>query len=108
MPSSQLVRIGAYQFGQFQALLSEHLQGKSCIQIRIIQAATYQLSILVMFHQAVVGVAGESQGTQAQRIDRRQLQQLKTRLRGAQVGNVKFNQVMAQQVIRSDCQLIQL
>ena len=60
-----------------------------------------------MLDQVVVGVAGEGQGVEAERVHRGQVEQPQPGLGGPQVGEVEVDQVVSQQEVRALGQLVQ-
>ena len=51
-------------------LIVEDLQGEPGIQFRVVDAPALELSVLIVLHQVVIRVAGESQGVESERIYR--------------------------------------
>ena len=56
-------------------LVVEHLQRQPGVQFGIIQTAPYQGSVLVVLDQIMIGVPGEGQRVEPERVHRRQFQQ---------------------------------
>ena len=71
MPSRQ--QVGACIL-QSLLLVAEEFQGKFAVQLRVVDASAFQLSVLVMFHQVVIWVAGKSQRIESECIHRRPAQ----------------------------------
>ena len=55
-------------------LVDKDLHGESGVQIRVVDAASFELSVLVVLDQVVIRVAREGQGIEHQRIHSRKLQ----------------------------------
>ena len=80
-------------------LVAENVQAEAGVQFRVVDAPAFELSVLIVLDQMVIGMAGESQGIEPQGIHRRQAQQSQVGFRRAQMGQVECDQIMAQQVI---------
>ena len=67
MPSEQQIR---GSFAQGLVLIAKDVQRESGIELGIVHPPVLELPVLVVLDQVVVGVAGEGQGIEPQRIDR--------------------------------------
>ena len=104
MPGTQQV---GRRFAQRLPLFAKHLQGEACIQFRIVDPPSFELRILIVLDQVMVGVAGKGQRVQPQGIHPRQPQQAEIGVCGLQVGNVETDQVVAKQAVRAVREVIQ-
>ena len=71
MPSRQPVRMHTAKLLQ---LLAQELDGLPGVQFGIVDASAFELSVLVMLDQGVIGVAREGQWIESERVDRWLLQ----------------------------------
>lgn len=97
----------AVRLSECLLLVGEDLQRETCVQLGIVEATPSERPVLVVLHQVVVRISGKVQGGEAQRGHRRQLQEPQVRVGGAQVGQVKVNEVVAQQEVGALGQLVQ-
>ena len=103
VPGGKELRVG---FGQKLALIVEDFQGQAGVEFRVVDLSAPELAVLVVLDEVVIGVAGKGEGTQQQRIDRRQIQQAQVRLGGPEVRQVESDQVVAEQEVGAVCQLV--
>ena len=91
---------GSQQFGrrtaQLLLLVVEDLQGKSGIQFGVVDPPTFELSVLVVLDQVVIGVARECQWIKPERVHRRQPQQSEAGTDSLQIGQVEIDQIVAE------------
>jgi hypothetical protein len=105
VPSGQQVR---RQRAQSALLVVEDLQREPGIQFRIVFAFAYELAVLVMLDEMVIWVAGKSQWIEPECIYRGQLQQPQPGIRGLQMGQIEFDQIVAQEEFRAIRKIVQL
>ena len=86
---------------------SKSPQRQPCVEFRVVAARPLELAVLVVLDEVMVGVAREGEGTEPERIHRRETQQAEAGLRGAEVGQVEIDEVVAQQEVRADGQAVQ-
>ena len=96
VPSSQDRRVC---FGQSPALVVEDFQGQAGVELRVVDTAAFELAVLVVFDEVVVGVAGEGQGAELQGVNGRQPEQPQVGLGGLEVRQVEVDEVVAQQEV---------
>ena len=94
-------------FRQSLALVVEDFQGQAGVEFRVVDLSAPELPVLVVLDEVVIGVAGEGEGTQQQRIYYRQIQQAQVRLGGPEVRQVESDQVVADQEVGAVCQLVE-
>ena len=51
-------------------LIAEYVQRQPGIEFRIVQPPAFQLSVLIMLYQVVIGIARKSERVEAQRVHR--------------------------------------
>ena len=88
-------------------LIGEHLQRQAGVQVGVVEPSPPELSVLIMLDQVVIGIAGEGQGVEPERVHRRQLQQTQGGIGGPQVGQVEIDQVVPQQEVGVIGQVVQ-
>ena len=74
----------------------------------VVDASAFELSVLIVLDQMMIGVAGEGQGIEPQGIYRRQAQRSQAGFCRTQMGQVERDQIMAQQVIRTLGECVQV
>ena len=104
MPGIQQV---GRRFAQRLPLFAKHLQGEACIQFRIVDPPSFELRVLIVLDQVMVGVAGKSQRVQPQGIRPWQPQQTKIGVYSLEVGNVETDQIVTKQAVRTVREVIQ-
>ena len=86
----------------------EEVQREPGIELWIVQSPALELSILVMLDEVVIGIAGEGQRIEPQRIYRRQPQKPKIGFCLGEVREVEDDQVVAQQEVGPIGEVVQL
>ena len=104
MPGSQQV---GRRIAQSLLLVVEDLERKPSVQLRVVDAAAFELTVLIVLDQVVVGVSGEGERVQSERIHRRQLQEPQPGINGLQMGQVEGDQVVAQEEVSAVGQAVQ-
>ena len=104
MPRCEQVGSGP---GQGFALVDEHLQCQTGIQLRIVQLPPPEPAVLIVLHEMVIGVAREGQRTETQRVHRGQPEQPEVRVRGSQVGQVEGDEVVAEDKGRAFSEIVE-
>ena len=98
VPGGQHVGV---RFTQRFLLIAENVQAEPGVQLRVVDTSAFELSVLIVLDQMVVGMAGEGQGIEPQGIHRRQAQQPQAGFCRGQMRQVERDQIMTQQVIRA-------
>ena len=88
-------------------LVGEDLQRQPGVQFGVVEAAPPKRTVLVVLHQVVVRIAGKRQGIEAQRVYCWHPQQPEVGVGGSQVGQVKVDEVVAQQEVGALGQVVQ-
>ena len=88
-------------------LVVEHLQRQPGVQFGIIQTAPYQGSVLVVLDQIMIGIPGEGQRIEPERVHRGQTQQAQAGICSSQVGQVEADHVVPQHKVRAVSQVVQ-
>ena len=92
---------------QLLELIAKDLQGKSCIELGVVDPPPAELSVVVVLYQMVVRVSREGEGIEHEGIDRRQPQQSQAGVGGPKVGQIEGDQVVAEQEVSSAGESIQ-
>ena len=107
MPSQQKIRCVPRDALQGAPLVMEDFQREPGIEFRVVQSPSFELSVLVVFDEVVVRIAGKGEGVQLQRIHRRQLQQPEIRFRRGQMGQIEGDQVVTEQKVRVSSEVVE-
>ena len=86
----------------------EDLQRESGIQLGVVDASASELSVLVVLDKMVIGVPGEGEGIESERVDRRQPQEAQSRIGGLEVRQIEIDQVVAEQELCPIGKVVQL
>ena len=89
-------------------LVVEQIQREPGIELRVVQPAAFELSVLVVLDQVVIGIARKGERIEPQRIHRRQAQEPKIGLRRLDMREIEGDQVVPEQKGRAVGQHIQL
>ena len=92
---------------QSAPLVLEEIEREPGVEFRVVQTTALELSVLVVLDQVVIGVAGERERIEPQRIHRRHAQEPKIGLRRSQMPEIEVDQVVAEQKGRSVGERIQ-
>ena len=93
MPRCQQAGIGLPQRFQFVA---EDLQRKTGVELRVVHPPALEPTVLVVFDEVVIGIAGKGERAEHQGVQGRELQQPQTGIGRREVGQVEGDQVVAQ------------
>jgi len=104
VPRRQQLRRG---FPQRPPLIAEDLQREAGIELRVVPPPAFEAAVPVVLDEAMVGIAGKSEGPETQRIDGREPQQPQAGLGRHQMRQVEGDQVVAQNEGRSVGEAVQ-
>ena len=104
VPCAEQVRCG---LRQRLALVAVELQRNAGVELGIVHPAALQTAVLVVLDETVIGVAGEGEWAETQRVNGREFQKPDGRLRRRQVGQVEGDQVVSQQEGRALGEVVQ-
>ena len=104
VPCGEQVRCG---LRQRLALVAIELQRNAGVELGIVHPAALQTAVLVVLDETVIGVAGEGERAETQRVDGREFQKPEGRLRRRQVRQVEGDQVVSQQEGRALGEVVQ-
>ena len=93
---------------QLTLLVGEELQRQTGVDLRVVPVPPLELSVLVVLHQVVVGVAGKGERVEPQCVHGRNAQKSEIGVRRLQVREIEGDQVVSQQKCRPLGQCIQL
>ena len=77
-------------------LVAEKLQRKTGVELGIVDPSALEPAVLIVLDQVVIGIAGEREGAETQRVHGRQRQHPQVRPRRPEVREIEGNQVMAE------------
>ena len=93
---------------QCAPLVAEKVQRETGIELGIVQAPAFELSVLVVLHQVVIGVSGKSERIESQRVHRRHAQKPEVGLHRLELRKIEGDKVVPEQKGRSLGKRIQL
>ena len=105
MPGCEQIRRRPFQGA---LLVTEDLQGKSGVQLRVVHTALLEPPVLIMLDEVMIGVARKGQRAETQGVHRRQLEQPQARLCRRQVWQVEGDQIVAQKEGRPVGEIVEL
>ena len=97
VPGGDQVRRSPGSALQSTPLVAEDIQREPGIELRVVQPASLELSVLVVLDQVVIGIAWKGKRIEPQRIHRRQAQEPKIGLRRREMREIEGDQVVPDQ-----------
>lgn len=98
MPGEKQIRTGAFEGLQ---LVGEEIENQAAVQFRVVHPAAFQLTILVVLDEVVIGVAREGQRIEPERVYDRQTQHRQVWLGRFQDRTIMLDQVVPEEQLRS-------
>ena len=89
-------------------LVLQDAQRQPRVQFRVVAPSAFELSVLIMLDQVVVGISGKGEGIEPQRVHRGEPQQSKIGLRRFEVGEIERDEIVAQQSVHARGERIEL
>ena len=80
MPRQEQFRVVPTDGFQCAPLIAEEIQREACVEFRVVQSPLFELWILIVLDEVVIGIPGKGEGVQLQGIDGRQFQQPEVRI----------------------------
>ena len=105
VPGKEQVGVGA---AERIPLFIEQVERQPCVQLRVVDLASQQPTVLIVLDEAMIGIGGERQGTQTQGVEHGHVQQAQRRRRGLQMRNIKVNEVVADEAVAATGEFVDL
>ena len=105
MPGRQ--QVGS-RSAQCLPLVGEEVQGKTGVELGIVDPPALESAVLIVFDQVVIRIAGKREGAETQRVHRGQSQQPQVGLRRFEVRQVESDQVVTENERRAFGKLVEL